>query len=69
MLGLAGAALALDAGGLDADLLHGGFEWRVGASMRYHSGDADEFGLPELNHSVERFDRDRNFGRTSGVVA
>jgi hypothetical protein len=50
-------------------LLHGGFEWRVGASMRYGSGDADEFGLRELTHSVERFDRDCNLGRTSGVVA
>jgi hypothetical protein len=54
---------------LGVALLHGGFEWRVGASMRYGSGDADEFGLPELTHSVERFDRDCNLGRTSGVVA
>ena len=50
-------------------LLHGGLEWRVGALRRYPSSDADEFGLPELAHSVERFDRDGNLGRTSGVVA
>ena len=50
-------------------LLHGGMEWRVGTLRRYHSSDADEFGLPELAHSVERFDRDDNLGRTSGVVA
>jgi len=52
-----------------ASLLHGGLEWRVGAVMRYPSSDAEEFGLPELAHSVERFDRDGNLGRTSGVVA
>ena len=50
-------------------LLHGGLEWRVGALRRYPSCDADEFGLPELAHSVERFDRDGNLGHTSGVVA
>ena len=50
-------------------LLHGGLEWRVGALRRYPSCDADEFGLPELAHSVERFDRDGNLGRASGVVA
>ena len=54
---------------LTASLLHGGLEWRVGALRRYPSCDADEFGLPELAHSVERFDRDGNLGHTSGVVA
>jgi hypothetical protein len=49
-------------------LLHGGVEWRVDALRRYPSSDADEFGLPELAHSVERFDRDGNLGRTSGVM-
>jgi hypothetical protein len=44
-------------------------DWRVGALRRYPSCDTDEFGLPELAHSVERFDRDGNLGRTSGVVA
>ena len=50
-------------------LLHGGLECRVGALRRYHSSDAEDFRLPELAHSVERFDRDGNLGRTSGVVA
>ena len=50
-------------------LLHGGLEWRVGALRRYPSSDAHEFGLPELAHSVERFDRDGNLCRASGVVA
>jgi hypothetical protein len=50
-------------------LLHGGVEWRVDALRRYPSSDAGEFGLPELAHSVERFDRDGNLGRASGVVA
>ncbi len=39
---------------------------RGGASRRYHSSDAEEFGLPELAHSVERFARDGNLGR--GIV-
>ncbi len=42
---------------------------RGGASRLYPSSDADEFGLPELAHSVERFDRNGNLGRASGVVA
>ena len=54
---------------IPASLLHGGQEWRVGASRRYRSSDAEEFGLPELAHSVERFDRDGNLGRASGIVA
>ena len=54
---------------LGESLLHGGLERRVGALMRYHSSDTEEFGLPELAHSVERFDRDGNLGRTSGIVA
>ena len=61
--------LAIGGGELIASLLHGGLEWRVGALRRYPSCDADEFGLPELAHSVERFDRDGNLGHTSGVVA
>ena len=52
-----------------ASLLHGGLEWRVGALRRYPSSNAHEFGLPELAHSVERFDRDGDLGRASGVVA
>ena len=55
--------------GRHESLLHGGVEWRVDALRRYPSSDADEFGLPELAHSVERFDRDGNLGRASGVVA
>ena len=50
-------------------LLHGGLEWRVSALRRYPSSDAHEFGLPELAHSVERFRRDGNLCRASGVVA
>ncbi len=42
---------------------------RGGASRRYQSSDAEEFGLPELAHSVERFDLDDDLGRTSAVVA
>jgi hypothetical protein len=53
----------------EGSLLHGGLERRVGALRRYPSSDAHEFGLPELAHSVERFDRDGNLGGASGVVA
>ena len=44
--------------------------WSGASTLRrYPSSDADEFGLPELAHSVERFDRDGNLCRASGVVA
>ena len=39
----------------------------ISSSARLH--DANEFGLPEFAHAIERFDRDRNLGDTSGVVA
>ena len=41
------------------------------ARRRYrgiNSRDAQENGLPEFAHSVERFDRDRNFGHTVSVI-
>ena len=31
--------------------------------------DANEFGLPAFAHAIEKFDRDRYLGHTSGVVA
>ena len=34
-----------------------------------HLRNADEIGLPEFTHSVERFDRDGNFGHTASVFA
>ena len=34
-----------------------------------HLRNADEIGLPEFAHSVERFDRDCNFGHTASVIA
>ena len=34
-----------------------------------HLRNADEISLPEFTHSVERFDRDGNFGHTASVLA
>ena len=34
-----------------------------------HLRNADEISLPEFTHSVERFDRDGNFGHTASVFA
>ena len=34
-----------------------------------HLRNADEIGLPEFSHSVERFDRDGNFGHAARVIA
>ncbi len=34
-----------------------------------HLRNADEIGLPEFSHSVERFDRDGNFGHAASVFA
>ena len=68
-MGPVGPQRGFDARCRRASLLHGDQEWRVGASRRYHSSDAEEFGFPELAHSVERFDRDGSLGRTSSVVA
>jgi hypothetical protein len=34
-----------------------------------HLLNAHEIGLPEFAHSVERFDRDCNFGHTASVIA
>jgi hypothetical protein len=34
-----------------------------------HLRNADEISLPEFAHSIERFDRDCNFGHTASVIA
>ena len=42
---------------------------RAVAPVRIYSGNADANGLSKRGHAIERFNRDRNFGRTPSVVA
>ena len=42
---------------------------RVFAPVRDQLHDTDADGLPEIAHTIERFDGDCNFGHAAGVVA
>jgi hypothetical protein len=42
---------------------------RAVVPVRIYSGNADASGLSKSAHAIERFNRDRNFGRTPGVAA
>jgi hypothetical protein len=51
------------------DLVHGGFARRVWTLARVRSCHPNELRSPEFVHPVERFDRGRNCGGATGVMA